>query len=251
MNTFFFTLAGAGGRNNEDAILADEIYSGLTLQVPQSPQRENLGLLAVADGIGGGPGGTEAARLVLESLKKLDQGPTKGDRREAIKKKLWQAKENLSQLALKEPRLSGLGATVAGLWLSSEGVTVFNCGDCRVYLFKDKHLTLLSRDHSCVFYQYLAGLISYEQIRTHPSRRFVTGAVRDGSMRVELYTKEIRFQSGELFLICTDGVWESLDDGQIEESLSGNDPKSGAEELANRLKLGEYSDDSSFILSYF
>jgi serine/threonine protein phosphatase PrpC len=141
-----------------------------------------------------------------------------------------------------------MGATVAGLRLGHGWATVFNCGDSRVYRFRNERLALLSRDHSGVFYLYLAGLIRYEDIRAHPMRRFVTGAVKEGASKVELYTKEIIFKPGDLYLICSDGVWENLGDGQIEKSLSGRDPLVCAEELASLLKAGEASDDFSFII---
>ena len=235
--------------NNEDAVLGLAIHSRQAMEKPLSETwPEGPVLAAVADGMGGGPGGQEAAEAVLACLKDLTgRGPGREAEAE-LTDAFNRAFDRLADMAARDPQLKGLGATVAGLWLDAGQALVFNCGDCRVYRVCGGFLDQISRDHSRVFNLYLAGEISYEEMRTHPLKHLVSSSVQEGTERPEVFQKRLTLRPGDTFLICCDGVWEALSLEEMEDCLKEKPFEAGAESLAEELRRADCRDNVSFLL---
>ena len=207
-------------------------------------------IAAVADGMGGGPGGALAAAKVLESLSNLGSPPESlAEAKSSLEESLRRAAEILSADAKGSPQLSGMGAAVAGIWLGEGKAIVFNCGDCRVYRCRNGVSDLLTRDHSAVYDLYLDGAIKRSELRDHPLRSLITRAVQEGnSESVEVFAREVALKKGDVFLICSDGLWEALDEDVIEESLAADDLAASAWGVLDALWDEGLSDDCSFVL---
>jgi serine/threonine protein phosphatase PrpC len=242
-------MAGPGRSTNEDLILCGGTRSFLSMDSPMMVQDPGS-LAAVADGMGGGPGGALAAERVLSALGRLGHFP--GDLLEAktrLEISLLGAAESLSMEARGAPELSGMGAAVAGMWLGESKAAVFNCGDCRVYRCRQGVMDSLTRDHSAVYDLYLEGLVKRSDLRAHPRRSLITRAVQEGnSSSLEVFAREVALKSGDVFLICSDGLWEALDEDRIEESLAASDLAVSAWGLLDALADEGLVDDCSFVL---
>jgi serine/threonine protein phosphatase PrpC len=249
MSVIFFTRAGCGRDPNEDGILAGGVLWGRSMEAPMIAGAPGQ-LLAVADGMGGGPGGARAAKGVLEALAGLageaefDNGP------DELAGRLAWASDRLAAEAAAEPGLAGMGATVAGLWRRGGEALVFNCGDCRVYRSRSGLVDLMSRDHSTVYSLYLEGLLGFEQMRAHPDRHLITRAVQEGNHEsIRVFTRRVRLRPDDVWLVCSDGVWEGLEGAVIEDCLSEADLEVGAWRLAEAALESSRGDDLSFVLA--
>ena len=234
---------------NEDAVLGASIHSR---QFMEKPLNETWPpgpiLVAVADGMGGGPGGQEAAETVLTCLKALAGRRLGWKADDELTAVFNLAFDLLTEKAAQNPQLKGLGATVAGLWLDDDEALVFNCGDCRVYRVRDGFLDQITRDHSRVFYLFMAGEIAYDEMRTHPLKHLVSSSIQEGAERPEIFQKRLTLIPKDAFLICCDGVWEALSLEEIEDCLKEKSLEAGAESLAEALREAECRDNVSFLL---
>ncbi len=242
----YFTNKGKVRPNNEDALLVgDRVFGEADFQKCRYEEfeGENL-LLAVADGMGGHAGGEIAARFTLETL--VQESPLK--EKDEVIKALHKARERLEEYVKDNPYLFGLGCAVAGLAIWDRKAVAFNVGDCRVYRFIGGRLMKLTRDHSVVEELLLDGLITPEEARSHPERNILTSAViGDGyATEMKVFTAEVDISAGGKFLICSDGLWDELEDEEIKMCMSSEDP---CVEFLSLLSGKPLRDNVSFIVS--
>ena len=189
------------------------------------------GVFAVADGIGGLNGGDVASRITADFLREALTGPGRSltGRIQQCRDALNAASAWIRQYAAREG-YPGMGATVAALLFDpdrpDEAATV-HAGDSRVYRLRDGLLEQLTRDHSAAS---MAGL-SPDQAIPSIYQGVVTRAV--GVRRtVEADVAPVSVRKGDLFLLCTDGLYNSLPRDRLAALL--NQPFE-VEELARRL----------------
>ena len=249
IKTVFFSHRGNQRQFNEDALLANGcVVSGASMENPSSILHDGEnGLFAVFDGMGGYTGGALAARIAVTAF--LEELPfTLPLSEERLKNILTKISRSMKNEAEKEPSLAKMGATLAGLALSEVGVTLFNCGDCRVYRFRSGYLDRLSRDHSLVQELVDRGEIAEEEMRTHPQKNIVTATVQAGSGEdISFFFRELPRVEGDEFFICSDGVWEALVIDELEECLRMEDMTEGCKKLSQRLLETECKDNISFV----
>jgi len=149
--------------------------------------------LAVSDGMGGTSYGEVATKIWLEKLKAADCEEEKGI-------------EKAIEATVASLRGQDAGCATAGICVREEGALLFNVGDCRVYKKVGNFLERLSRDHSRVERLVEMGLIDEEEALTHPEKNILTSAIT-GRMPEELFLKPLRMKRGELYLLCSDGLW--------------------------------------------
>jgi protein phosphatase len=251
MHAVFFTFTGPVRERNEDALLCRTVLSGKDMKDAQLMELEGMSVVAaVADGVGGEPGGAEAARLVLEALLPLSFqrfGESQSGRLEAA---VVTALSDMASLSDKRPELTGMAATLAGVWTDGERALLFNCGDCRVYRLRRSRLELLSRDHSLVYELYQSGDISFEETLTHPMRNILTSSIRDKGPSPHIFLRDVSVLRGDSYFICSDGVWESLAHGALEEILSSAPPLQAGQALCERLQGAGSRDNATFLWLY-
>jgi protein phosphatase len=198
-------------RNNEDACAA-------------SPA---AGIFVVCDGMGGAAGGEVASHLAAETfLAHMARREPVAQTPARISAAVEAANRAIYSQARRTPNLSGMGTTLVGLLYaygqngsagaSSEdsGVWLVHVGDSRCYLWREGHLRQLTRDHSLVEEQVLAGQITPRQAEKSPLRNVLTRAVGSHAT-VEPEIQCYRPQAGDLYLLATDGLTRELSDTQI------------------------------------
>ncbi len=187
-----------------------------------------LQLWAVADGMGGHPGGDVASRLVVDTVAEeavrkdalLRHSP------EHIEPVLRDMAESAHQAILghtvRHPELTGMGTTLTLLHICSRPVsvaTIVHQGDSRAYLLRDRMLKQLTRDHSVVEEYLRQGLISPTQALHHPQRHVLSRAVGLGPQSdVDVVIQPL--SPGDVLLLCTDGLTKMIEDARIESIMN-------------------------------
>jgi PPM family protein phosphatase len=128
---------------NEDACLVDRVVSMTSLEQGVPFEISPLRTLVVADGIGGQHAGEEASRYLIASLAQREDLSYAG-----LYHWLCQMNQNLFEMANADRNLRWMGATIAGLAVTEQGLMAFNVGDARVYQMVENSLLQLTTDDS-------------------------------------------------------------------------------------------------------
>ena len=213
-----------------DVAIAGSTHIGRVRQANQDifdrfvdPDRDEI-LLVVADGMGGHRGGETASRMAVGTLGKLcieGEGEPEARLRAAIER----ANQEIYKLAGKDYTLKGMGTTVVALLMRRDGPwLVAHVGDSRLYRLRDEQLEALTEDHSVVTLLLRNGSITPEEAHDHPKRNQIMRSVGTDD-EVEIDIAEVEVESGDAFLLCSDGVCGLLRDPEIEAVLNrANDP---------------------------
>ena len=188
-------------------------------------------LFVVADGMGGHRGGEVAA---AEAVDVLMVGLERSDRAGLVAA-VRAANRSILERAAAEPDLSGMGTTLCALAVvdspsGDDALAVVNIGDSRVYRFAAGRLDQVSDDHSLVADLVRAGEITSEEAAHHPQRNILTRALGiEADPLIDSW--DLVPVRGDRYLLCSDGLFNELDDGRLTEMLSGG----SVQEVADRL----------------
>ncbi len=169
-------------------------------------------LFAIADGMGGAQAGEVASRLAAAALEEGSSGS--GDGRERVEALVQEANRRVYKRSSEDPDASGMGTTITAALVDAGVVWIGHVGDSRAYLLRDGALQQLTEDHSLVAELVRSGRLSAEEAQTHPQRSVITRAVgTDADVDVDTFPIEPR--PGDVFLLCSDGLTDMIDDGTI------------------------------------
>jgi protein phosphatase len=115
-----------------------------------------------------------------------------------------------------------MATTVAAVLVDGDTANLAHVGDSRVYLFREGALTQLTSDHSWVNEQLQSGIISVDQARTHPLRNVVTRAL-GGKPDLQVDMQFQRMKSGDILLLCSDGLTTMVPDDDIAKAVAAAD----------------------------
>jgi serine/threonine protein phosphatase PrpC len=204
------------------------------------------GCWVVADGLGGHAAGEVASAIAAEAIvEKFRQSP----RLEAgyIRECFGYALDRILNRQEDEPMLKSMRTTAVALFTDCRGVTWAHVGDSRLYFFRGGALTFQTLDHSVSQACVRAGEITPEQIRFHEDRnRLLKVLGTDANLKVEIRELSMVPQKGDAFLLCTDGFWEYVLEGEMEEDLHEADsPKTWLGRMSRRLlnRVGKENDN--------
>jgi len=204
------SVRGSGRETNEDSFLV------------AGP------LLAVADGVGGAAAGERASRLVVDTLRRLvPEDPA--DPEAALAAAVEQANRAVRAAAV--DGAAGMGSTVVAALIGAGGVTVANAGDSRAYLWHDDALRRLTADDSIAADLAASGKISAADARRSPLRSILLRAVGVAE-ELEVRPERHHASPGDVLLLCSDGLWDGVDDETLALELAAGQP---LPELAARL----------------
>jgi protein phosphatase len=175
-------------------------------------------LFVIADGMGGARAGEVASKTVVDAFDRpLAEAPPERLLRETIEG----ANRTIYSLARKDPNLGGMGTTTTAAIVDgdSEEVAIGHVGDSRAYRLRKGKLERLTRDHSLVEEMRRKGQLTEAQAEDHPQRSIITRSVGP-EPEVEVDLQTVPAQSGDIFLICSDGLTTMLDDEHIERLLT-------------------------------
>lgn len=243
MNRVSFGLTDVGRRreSNEDAFLEDD----------------QLGLYAVADGMGGHAAGEVASRMAVESLLAAvkDLGWADGERLDAggvgtaLRDAIEGANRRICVSVESRQEWRGMGTTLVALATAGDEAVIGYVGDSRAYLLRDGDLHRLTSDHSWVNEQVKMGLLTDEDAQRHPMRNIVTRALGN-RQEVEVDVVRHRMRPGDVFLLCSDGLNTMLEDDEIRAALQRNvgDPKKACESLVDAANARGGEDNTTVVV---
>ena len=171
-------------------------------------------LFGVADGMGGAQAGEVASQLAASALEAGDSEALEGTKR--LDALIQEANRRIYDRASTDPTASGMGTTMTVALVEGMTVAIGHVGDSRAYLVRGEQMEQLTEDHSLVNELLKTGKLSEEEAQLHPQRSVITRAVgTDPDVDVDGFT--IEAEEGDVFLICSDGLSDMVEDEQILE----------------------------------
>jgi len=187
-----------------------------------------MGLFVVADGMGGHRAGEVASKIAVETIAENLRATMSSENNSALGEYHKEFSRETNKLAdsirlanckiyktaQKSPEYYGMGATIASVLLSSNIMSVAYVGDSRIYLIRDKSINQLTTDHSLVSEQLKMGLISEGEAKESRLRNVITRAL-GMEMSVEIELDEQVILNNDYILMCSDGLYDMVEDGEI------------------------------------
>lgn len=215
----FVALSDTGQRrpHNEDSAVSDI----------------SIGLLMVADGMGGYKAGEVASAMAANSvLVELQQQLPMSSKAEAsdaenglapesvvLRAAIMHANLSVYETAMQEPDCQGMGTTVVAMLFHSDMVTFAHVGDSRAYRFREGELRQMTNDHSLVQELIDRGFFTPEEAHANTPKNLVTRALGIDS-QVQVDVTETIVKPGDLYLACSDGLNDMISDEEILLTLS-------------------------------
>ncbi len=205
-------------------------------------------LFAVADGMGGHQGGEVASALALQILGQAHDEPSTSTLVRAVRS----ANQAVFDKAGADPELKGMGTTLTALAdvATPDGhrLGIVNVGDSRLYRLRHDRIEQLTEDHSLVASLVRQGRITAEEAENHPQRNILTRALGiDEAVAVDSW--EVEPVAGDRFLICSDGLFNEVDENRIVATLRRfEDPGDAARELVRLANDGGGRDNITAVV---
>lgn len=233
---------GCARSNNEDMILVSgETYRDIGEEFSMTVKNNGRFVSAVADGMGGHNAGEIASEIVLKSFDDfiiaLPDGLSDSDFRRLMDNEIIRIHQYLNQYGLKNDGCEGLGTTLVAWITYCNRIYIINCGDSRIYRYRNGMLCQLTTDHS-------------EQCRkndyTIPSNQ-IYNCLGGGGGHAFADVLEITSKvfDDDIFIICSDGLSEAISNDEIERFLSENHDASS---LVGRAKEMWANDNISVVI---
>lgn len=224
---------------NDDRVLID----GEVLDMNSSCGSFQLpALAAVCDGCGGYLGGNIAAQTVLNIL----SGEKPDDLSDAayLAQVLDNCQHSVMERKKEMPHFSEMCTTVAGCVFCTDSILIFHSGDSRVYRHDKWGIAKMTKDHSVVQDMIDMGEITPEEARDHPKRNVISRCIGVEGRPPEIYISHTPINPGEKYLLCSDGLWESVSEVQIKEMLDSDKPLHQMTDELVQMALRQGSDDN-------
>lgn len=179
-------------------------------------------LAVVADGMGGHRHGEIAAQLAVKTLAEAFERlatPSLKNPTKFLGEYILQVHDAIDSFMLANNLLDSPRTTIVAAVLQNDKLYCAHVGDSRLYHFRDGHLLFRTEDHSIVQMLYNRGQIAQEEMLSHPDRNKVYNCL-GGEKTPDIEMSSTRsLRTGDILLLCTDGVWATMDEAQIAEIL--------------------------------
>jgi serine/threonine protein phosphatase PrpC len=190
-------------------------------------------LAIVADGMGGYEGGQEASRIAVEVIEEVYANAVAGDPQAWLLTGFLTAHTRILDYAGKYPDLHGMGTTCTAIALLDHKLYYAHVGDSRLYLLRASSISRLTHDHSYVTRLVDNGIIRAEEAESHPQRHILTAALGAGNSVIpDSPVAPVSLESGDVLVLCTDGMWGQLSDHEILDIVAG---KKSVEDVSQTL----------------
>lgn len=191
-------------------------------------------LYAVADGMGGAKAGEIASGMAVKALADLLGRPAADDEAaaEQLAAAAAEANTRVYAAASDDSARSGMGTTLTVLLLRGDHALLAHIGDSRAYLLRGEELTQLTQDHSLVAEMVREGRLAPDEARLHPYRSVLSRALGT-EPDVEVDEFSVDLQSGDVLLLCSDGLSGPVPADKLRKALAAGDPETAARRLVD------------------
>ena len=203
--------------NNEDMVLVwDQYIRNTSYRTEIFPGSIDRFVIALADGMGGHNAGEVASQETLSNLhffvNDMPVGLSSGALNEMMVEWLDSINKVIESKGIADPSMSEMGTTLVGIIYYGHKFYWLNCGDSRLYRFRDGRLCQLSTDHSL---NTVTGTKKHSNIITN----CIGAGCRHSFIDMFEFTDDVL--SGDIFVLCSDGLNDMIPDSQIAELLAG------------------------------
>jgi len=210
---------------------------------------KDLGLLAIADGMGGHASGEVASKMAIEILKDSlkKEGEPLPDR---LNSGVKLANKSIYDASHSQSRLNGMGTTLTALQLNGNRLSIAHVGDSRAYLFRGGVIEQITDDHTIVSEQVARGMMTREEAARSDMRNILSRALGIAP-EVDVDIEELTVSEGDQLVLCSDGLSELISDDEIlSEVQTSNRPEIVCDELVNLAIQRGGEDNITVIVAY-
>jgi PPM family protein phosphatase len=196
------------------------------------------GLILVLDGMGGHLAGEVASRLAMDTISSFygqyarnsirdvpvsdDYDRTFSHQSNLLRRAIIEANQVVLERSLESQQLSGMGSTVAGIAIRDFAVSAINVGDSRIYLIRDGRMEQISVDHTLAEDQVIQGAMTAEEAEDSELKH-VLCSVLGVEPEIQVHMDELSILSGDIFLLCSDGLTAVMKDDEILRGVMENE----------------------------
>lgn len=268
IKAFGITDKGKVRSTNEDQFLSAELTKSMRVwQTSLVEPRVQMGderahLFLVADGMGGHRGGERASALAVAAIEhftlnsfKWFFGTDSGEAKKVLAQfqaAFTQADTAIVEEAAEKPELRGMGTTVTMAFQLGTQLCVVHVGDTRAYLYRERELHQLTRDHTMVADLVRSGAIQPDEAAGHRMRHVITNVVGGPEAGVKVEARALQIQPGDRLLLCSDGLTETVTDDAIAATIDGEpDVEAAARQLLALAMAGPARDNITLVVVSF
>jgi len=247
LEIYGLTDVGRKRSHNEDTIGSDK----------------SIGVAVLADGMGGYKAGEVASAMavetILEELRESLQRTKRGQTDEEtgfsletmlVKQAIEKANQTIFQTAQSQPQCHGMGTTLVTVAFYDDRLTIAHIGDSRLYRLRGDDLEQVTSDHSLLQELIDKGFYTPEEAKKSLNKNLVTRAMGI-EMNVAPDLQEEVAIAGDIYLMCSDGLSDLVEDDEIESTLKANrdDLEAAAQRLVQMANDKGGKDNISVILA--
>lgn len=188
-------------------------------------------VLAVADGVSGEEGGEIASRTAIDvTLRAYRESPDSWGPLRRLYRAAQQANIEIHDRALVVTELRRMSTTLTAIVVEGGQVYAAHVGDSRLYLIRGNAIVQKTKDHTVAGERRRVGLISAERARVHPDRSVLTRSLgRELIAAVDRLSFPVG--GGDTLVVCSDGLYNVLEDDEVREAAGGDDPEKACKAL--------------------
>jgi serine/threonine protein phosphatase PrpC len=196
-------------------------------------ENEACGLLVVADGVSSAEAGETASQTaVAATLRTFSEQPPGMPTAKRLYRAVQQANIEIYDLATVVPELRGMTTTLTAVAVDRGELTAAHIGDSRLYLLRGGRLVQLTKDHTVAGERARLGFLSKSRLRAHPGRSVLTRSLgRELIVPIDRLTN--RLYRGDVLLVCSDGLYNVLEDEEMTPLLEGQDAATACQRLVD------------------
>ena len=226
------TDVGRSRADNQDAVL------------PEGTGRGSSGLVAVADGLGGHPGGDIASRCAIDALVGADPATSATELVQMAHQAIF---ERIVTEMDTRRELIQMATTLTLAVLRPDGAEIGHVGDSRAYLLRNGELIQITEDHTHGMDRVLAGELTLDEARRSPEWHVLSNYLGFESFRVA--THRVPMGVGDRLMLCTDGLTNMVPDAAIADLLAAGHPESAVTALIDAANDAGGADNISVVVT--
>ena len=221
-----FSHTGVVRKENQDS-LGKFPEGDLDLSSPKGQ------LFIVADGMGGHQAGRKASEMAVHHLSQSYLAYPGNDVPTALRTAFNRANEQIYRCSLEHPEFRGMGTTCSVLILKGSRGYIGHVGDSRIYRIGRRKIQQLTKDHSKVAELVRQGILSKDEARYHPERSHLYRALGTRPAAEVDYVDDIPLESSKFFLLCSDGLFNHVEEREMQKLVLSNPPSEACKALVD------------------
>ena len=204
-------------------------------------------IYVVCDGMGGHAAGQIASELASKTFIDVYLHHPSENPQVAMAAAITAACRFLVDVGRAVPARKGMGTTLSAVILLQDKAHIVQVGDSRVYRLRQGQLEQLTEDHTYIDEAIKMGIMTREEAEVSPYKHVITRAITtDGDVNPDLFTHEL--EVGDIFLLCSDGLINHVEDPTIQQVLSEDSPAEAAWKLVGLALQNGGSDNCTVMI---